>query len=661
MRKHNSCLGWASIFLPAMAWLQTYDLRNSLFADAVAGLTVGIMVVPQSMSYAKLAGLPVEYGLYSAFMPVFAYAAFGSSRQLAVGPVALVSLMLSTSLGHIIPDPDENKEVYVQLAIQVSMMVGFTYIVLGALRLGFITIFLSHAVISGFTNGAAVIIGMSQVKYILGAPVERSDVLHEVVENIVHVMDKFNWKTFVFGSSCIFLLLLMKHIGKTYPRYSFIRAVGPLAVTALSIILTVAFKLDKKGIDVVGEIPSGLPEISFSQWNPLGASMVKAGDLISPVLSISIIGFMESIAIAKQLAVKHQYELDSSQELLGLGMANLIGAMFSSYPVTGSFSRTAVNNDTGAKSGISALVTALLVGAVLLFLTPVFSKMPTATLGSIVISGVLGLIDLEEGRFLFKVHKLDFVVWLVSFIGTMFLGVEIGLGIAVGLSLLLVLYESAYPHLPVLGRLPGTNVYRNIKQYPNAILYPGIVICRIDAPIYFANTQNIREKIDKYELAAARNAINMVANEDTPERVEDTENDASFEMLTSLTNIREIRYIVVDMSPVSHIDTAGIHLLEEMWKEYNKRKIQLCLCNPEIFVMEKLWASGLAGKIGVDYIYCNTHDAVKSCLSKMEQRTSSISDQEEKADIERSLSSLKHNESAMEGSVLIANGDGLED
>jgi len=493
--------------------------------------------------------------------------------------------------------------------------------------------------------------------------VKRSDVLHEVIENILHVIDQFNWKTFLLGSSCITLLLLMKHIGKSYPRYSFIRAVGPLAVTALSIILTVFFKLDQNGIDVVGNIPSGLPKLSIDKWNPVGASMVNASNLLPPVLSISIIGFMESIAIAKQLAVKHQYELDASQELLGLGMANLVGAMFGSYPVTGSFSRTAVNNETGAKSGISALVTAVLVGAVLLFLTPVFSKMPTATLGSIVISGVLGLIDLEEGKFLFRVHKLDFIVWIVSFLGTMFLGVEIGLGIAVGLSLLLVLYESAYPHLPMLGRLPGTNVYRNVKQYPNAIMYPGIVICRVDAPIYFANTQNIREKIDKYELAAGRNIVSIMANKETVDREETDDGATTFEMLTSLTNVNDIRYIVVDMSPVSHIDTAGIHLLEEMWKEYGKRNVQLCLCNPEIFVMEKLCASGLAEKVGIDYIYCNTHDAVKSCLSKMEQGATSLSNQGEilGSDIERSLSGLERNVNSTEANEPMSNDDSVKE
>eukprot|EP00587_Corethron_hystrix_P002728 CAMPEP_0113319574 /NCGR_PEP_ID=MMETSP0010_2-20120614/13716_1 /TAXON_ID=216773 ORGANISM="Corethron hystrix, Strain 308" /NCGR_SAMPLE_ID=MMETSP0010_2 /ASSEMBLY_ACC=CAM_ASM_000155 /LENGTH=747 /DNA_ID=CAMNT_0000177159 /DNA_START=94 /DNA_END=2337 /DNA_ORIENTATION=- /assembly_acc=CAM_ASM_000155 len=619
IQRKNTCFDWGAMLLPMLSWLRTYDFRNTLFGDIVAGLTVGIMVIPQSMSYAKLASLPVEYGLYSAFMPVFAYAFFGSSRQLAVGPVALVSLMLSTSLSHFV-DPSENEAAYVTLAIQISMMVGFTYIILGALRLGFITIFLSHAVISGFTSGAAIIIGMSQIKYILGVSMKGSKQLHYLIGNIIEVIDQFDWKVFLMGSFFIFLLLIMKHVGKTYAKFSFLRALGPLAVTALAIIVTVVFDLDEKGIPVIGDIPSGLPEISINKWSGIGAGLVSFVDLIPTVLSISIVGFMESIAIAKQLAVKHQYELDSSQELLGLGMANLAGAMFSSYPVTGSFSRTAVNNETGAKSGISALVTASLVGMVLLFLTPLFERMPTSVLGAIVISGVLGLVDLQEGKFLYKVHKLDFLVWLVSFSGTMFAGVESGLVIAVLLSLLLVLYESAYPHLPMIGRLPGTNVYRNIKQYPNATTYDGLVMCRIDAPIYFANTQNIREKLNKYELVAERDA--MEAMKDKSDEGEDNKDSPiSFDMLNSLTYFTKVHFIVIDMSPVSHIDTSGVHLLEEMHRDYQKRGLQMCLCNPNHYVMEKLFSSGLADKIGTNYIYCNTHDAVKDCLKEIENKS----------------------------------------
>jgi len=572
-------------FLPCLRWMRVYD-KSFLSQDIIAGLTVGVMIIPQSMSYAKLAGLPVEYGLYSAVMPVFAYALWGSSRQLAVGPVALVSLLLSTSLTSII-DPvnsdgsiDEAKQdQYNRLAIETAFLVGVLYLIMGMLRLGFVTILLSHAVISGFTTGAAIIIGMSQIKYFFGYEIERFDVLHEGIENLLHDIDKFDWKTFLMGSTCLAILMLMKEAGKKYPKLKWVRAVGPLFVTVVSILITWGFDID---IPIVSSIPAGLPAVTINEW-----VLDDVNDLVAPVISIAIVGFMESIAIAKQLASKHKYEIDSSQELIGLGMSNFIGAMFGAYPITGSFSRSAVNNDSGAMSGISAICTALLVGLILLFLTPVFEQLPLATLASIVISGVFGLLDYEEGMYLWRVHKLDFSVWLFSFMGTLFLGAEKGLGIAVAISLLLVTYESAYPHTAVLGKLPGTNVYRNVKQYPTAQTYKKLVVTRIDAPIYFANVQHVRDKLQKYEMNAAKNE-------------------------------GDVKFVIVDCSPVSHIDTSALHILHDMCTDYEKRGVRLCLCNPNITVMSKLESSGLVEEIGEKYIFVSTQDAVQSCLDELE-------------------------------------------
>lgn len=367
---------WIESVLPCYKWLRVYDWRTKLLTDVLAGITVGVMVVPQSMSYAKLAGLPVEYGLYSALFPVWAYAFFGSSRQLAVGPVALVSLLLSTGLTHqmtklgIAPDDPNYTKVYTTLAVQVAFLVGVLNILMGILRLGFVTIFLSHAVVSGFTTGAAVIIGVSQVKHILGVDAH-GETLHEVLKHIFADIESFNYKTFLMGSASVIALVALKHAGKKYPKFKWARAVGPLLVTAISIIVTWACDLSEKGIPIVNTIPKGFPEFTGDIWFP----MTDAGPLFQISLSVTIIGFMESIAIAKQLASKHNYELDSSTELIGLGMANLVGAMFQAYPVTGSFSRSAVNNDSGAQSGVSGMVTASLVGLVLLFLTSIFEQM----------------------------------------------------------------------------------------------------------------------------------------------------------------------------------------------------------------------------------------------------------------------------------------------
>lgn len=584
--KERNFHDWIATFIPAYKWLRVYNFKEFLYGDVVAGLTVGIMLVPQSMSYAKLAGLPVQFGLYSGLVPVFAYALFGSSRQLAVGPVALLSLMLNTEVTKIVaPDggdfTDEMQTQYNNLAIQASMLVGVFYIAMGILRLGFVTNILSHAVISGFTTGAAVIIGMSQVKYILGYKVKRSDRLHQVLKNIFADIEKFNHKTFLMGMSGIFTLLLLKHIGKKYKRFSWVRALGPLFVCTVSIIVTYAGKLDEDGIPIIAEIPSGLPSATFSPWSPIDSKLMKT------VITMVVVGFMESIAIAKQLAAKHKYDLDSNLELLGLGIANFTGAMFSSYPVTGSFSRSAVNNESGAKSGISAVVTATLVMLVLLFMTSIFEYIPLATLAAIVISGVIGLLDYDEAIYLWKVHKFDFLVWIVSCFGTMFLGVEIGLIIAVVLSLLIILFESAYPHTAVLGRLPGSTVYRNVKQYDDAEQYEGLVVCRIDAPLYFANTQYVRDKLDKYHKNGQEQSS------------------------------RDVKYLIVDLSPVSHIDTSALHTLEDLSSDYKNRGITLCLSNPSRIVMQRLEQCGLVDKIGFENIFVSTHAAVCTALKKL--------------------------------------------
>jgi sulfate transporter 4 len=626
----KTCGDWTETVLPMWRWLKTYEWRRTLHKDLIAGCSVGVMIVPQSMSYAKLAGLPVQYGLYSALVPVYAYVCFGSSRQLAVGPVALISLLLSTGLAKVMessghyPEDANYQELYNTLAVQTSFLVGLTYIFMGLVRLGFVTIFLSHAVISGFTTGAAVIIGMSQVKYIFGYDIERSDRIYEIVHNTLDHIDEFNWRTFLMGVTSIVALVGLKRIGKRYPKFKWVRAMGPLSVTAVTIILTVVFSLDDKGIPIVGSIPKGLPSFTASEWTPIE----NIEKLYMVVISIVIVGFMESIAIAKQLASKHKYEIDSSQELIGLGMANFLGAMFQSYPVTGSFSRSAVNNESGAQSGISGMVTATMVGVVLLFLTPVFEKLPLNVLAAIVISGVLGLLDYEEAMYLWRVHKFDFSVWVTACFGTMFLGVEIGLGIAVAVSLLIVIYESAYPHTMMLGRLPGTTIYRNIKQYPETEQYDGIVLVRIDAPLYFANVQNVRDKIRKYRLAAAKELADRNG---------------------------EVKYIILEMAPVSHMDTSALHILgkfavlrnvacslvtrasnrpnsvfvflilaDDMNETYRSRGQQICFSNPSIRVMERLVASGFVDKVGREHFFACLHDAVQYCLNEMDSEARSL-------------------------------------
>ena len=341
---------WLATFLPMTAWLSTYKWKSYLQNDILAGLTVGVMIIPQSMSYAKLAGLPVQFGLYSSLMPIYTYAIFGSSRQLGVGPVAIVSLLLATGLTHFLENEgithdtvskEEYETIYTTLAMQTSVLVGFVYIAMGVLRLGFVTIFLSHAVVSGFTSGAAIIIGLSQLKYFFGYSIPNTKSLHGVCNmsinqidlnhqmfllkfvsiymptgilyNLFANIDQFNWKTFVLGMSCVGILLGLKKIAAKYPKLKWTRAAGPLLVTVVCIVLQATIDLEARGIPIVKYIPQGLPAFTGGIVFPIS----DAGKLINIVISIAIVGFMESIAIAKKLAQVHGYKLDSSQELAG--------------------------------------------------------------------------------------------------------------------------------------------------------------------------------------------------------------------------------------------------------------------------------------------------------------------------------------------------------
>ncbi|KXZ46976.1 hypothetical protein GPECTOR_39g470 [Gonium pectorale] len=548
--------------------------------DFVAGVSVGLWdFVPLTasypsagMSYANLAGLPSVYGLYGAFLPVLAYALVGSSRHLAVGPVA---------------EPIQDR--YNTLAIQLSLLVAVMYTAVGAFRLGFVTNFLSHSVIGGFTSGAAITIGLSQLKYILGFSIPRQDRLHEQVHNYISNIRDLKWQEFIMGSTFLVLLVAMKEIGKRSKRYRWLRPLGPISVCIIALCAVYIGHVDKKGIRTIGTIKKGLPPPTVGWWTPM-PDFLK---LLPIAIVVMLVDLLESTSIARALANKNKYELAANQEIVGLGLANFVGSAFHCYTTTGSFSRSAVNNESGAKTALSGFFTAALVGLVLLFLTPVFEKLPYCTLGAIVCSSVTGLLEYEQAIYLFKVNKLDFLVWMASFLGTLFISIEIGLGIAIGLAMLIVIYESAFPHTALLGRIPGSGVYRNVKQYKDAQLVPGIMACRIDSPVYFANVQWIKDRLRAYE---ARH------REWSGER-----------------GIK-LQYVVLDMSPVTHIDATGIHALEGWITHFAEAGVQLILSNPSAKVIKALETAGVPDMLGRDWIFVTVHDAVQFAARQMAER-----------------------------------------
>ncbi|KAJ9160034.1 hypothetical protein P3X46_025475 [Hevea brasiliensis] len=580
--KHMSLAQWIETFLPCYRWIRTYKWREYFQVDLMAGITIGIMLVPQAMSYAKLAGLQPIYGLYCGFVPVFVYAVFGSSRQLATGPVALVSLLVSNVLSGIV---DSSDELYTELAILLALMVGILECIMGLLRLGWIIRFISHSVISGFTTASAIVIALSQAKYFLGYDVVRSSKIVPLVKSIISGADKFSWPPFVMGSSILAILLVMKHLGKSRKQFRFLRAAGPLTAVILGTTFVKIFH--PSSISLVGEIPQGLPSFSI----PKGFGYAKS--LIPTAMLITGVAILESVGIAKALAAKNGYELDSNQELFGLGIANIMGSFFSAYPATGSFSRSAVSNESGTKTGLSGIITGIIMGCALLFLTPLFEYIPLCSLAAIVISAVMGLVDYEEAIFLWRVDKKDFLLWTITSATTLFLGIEIGVLVGVGVSIAFVIHESANPHIAVLGRLPGTTVYRNIQQYPEAYTYNGIVMVRIDAPIYFANISYIKDRLREYELNVDK------STKHGPE-------------------VERIYFVILEMSPVTYIDSSAVQALKDLHQEYKSRDIQIAISNPNREVLLTLSKAGLVELIGKEWYFVRMHDAVQVCLQHVQ-------------------------------------------
>ncbi|KAL3655879.1 Sulfate transporter 4.1, chloroplastic [Castilleja foliolosa] len=568
--KRMTSTEWIQLFLPCYRWIRTYKWREYLQADLMAGMTVGVMLVPQSMSYAKLAGLHPIYGLYSGFVPIFVYAIFGSSRQLAIGPVALTSLLVSNVLGSIV---DSSEQLYTELAILLALMVGVLECIMGLLRLGWLIRFISHSVISGFTTASAIVIGLSQAKYFLGYEIERSSKIIPLAKSIIFGADKFLWPPFVMGSIILAILLLMKHFGKTRKSLRFLRATGPLTAVVLGTVFVKVFQ--PSSISLVGEIPQGLPKFSI----PKEFGHVKS--LIPTTVLITGVAILESVGIAKALAAKNGYELDSNQELFGLGVANIAGSFFSVYPTTGSFSRSAVNHESGAKTGLSGI----------------------CVLAAIVISAVIGLVDYDEATFLWRVDKRDFLLWIITCTVTLFLGIEIGVLVGVGVSLAFVIHESANPHIAILGRLPGTTVYRNIQQYPEAYTYNGIVIVRIDAPIYFANISYIKDRLREYEI----------------------EPDGSVKRGPG--GVTRVHFVIIEMAPITYIDSSAVQALKDLQQEYKSRNIQIAISNPNRDVLLSLTKSGVVDLIGREWYFVRVHDAVQVCLQNVQSLSGSSKSQ----------------------------------
>ncbi len=546
-------------FLPLVRQLAAYD-RTQLRGDLSAGLTVGVMLIPQGMAYALIAGLPPIYGLYASLAPLVVYAVFGSLRQLAVGPVAMVSLLVAAAVG---PIAQGQPELYVGVAVLLSLMVGALQFGLGIARFGFLVNFLSHPVLSGFTSAAAFIIGFSQLKHLLGIDLPRSNYVHEILWAAAGRLGAADPLTVGLGVGSILLLVGLRRLNRSIP--------GALVAVGAATGLVWAFGLHEHGVAIVGSVPGGLPPPTVP---PMDWGLVQR--LAPSALAIGLVGFMESIAVAQAYARRHRYEVDANQELVGLGLANLAGAFFSAYPTTGGLSRTAVNDEAGAQTNLAGLVSAGVIALTLLVLTPLFYYLPNAVLAAIIMVAVTGLVEWEEAVRLWRVDRRDFGLMALTFVATLGLGIEQGILIGVVVSLIVVIYQSSTPHTAIMGRLPGTQTYRNLKRNPEALTRSETVVVRMDANLYFATVSPFRDLLTTV----------------------DTQGDA-------------LRAIVVDMYPVNQIDSTGVDALEEVIASCRRQGIALYFAGVKGPVKDVLEAAGVTDEVGQDRFVHEVHTAVE--------------------------------------------------
>jgi SulP family sulfate permease len=546
--------------LPVVETVRNYD-GSTLKGDLNAGITVGIMLIPQGMAYAILAGLPPVYGLYASLVPLIIYALFGTSRQLAVGPVAMVSLLVIAGVGEI---ADVGSGRFIQLAILTALGVGLVQFLMGLFRMGFLVNFLSHPVLSGFTSAAAIIIGASQIKNLLGVDLPRTNYVHEILIGLAGKLSQIDLITTVIGIGSIVAIVLIRKWKKTFP--------SALVVVILGTLFTYLFGLNQAGVSIVGEIPEGLPTFD--------AGFVNLSDLqllIPIILVISLVSYMESIAVAKAIANKHGYKVDANKELVGLGLANIGGSFFQSFPTTGGFSRTAVNDQSGAKTTLAAIVSAGIIGLTVLFLTPLFYYLPSAVLAAIIMVAVAGLFDYQEMLNLFKTDKKDLAMLLITFVATLALGIEEGIGIGVLISLALVIYSSSKPHNAELGRLGESKTFRNINRYEEANITEDVMIYRFDAPIYFANVEHFRESINH--------------------RIADHSDD--------------LELVILDASAINNIDSTGVHMLTELIQDLNQKGVRFYIAGAIGPVRDKLMKSGVVELMGRDTYFFDVDEALE--------------------------------------------------
>lgn len=551
---------------PILSWMPNYK-KKWLKKDIIAGLTVGVMLVPQAMAYAMIAGLPPIYGLYASVVPPLIYFLFGSSRNISIGPVAIDSLIIASGIS-VLAAVGSDK--FITLAILLSFMVGVFQLLFGIFKLGFLVNFLSKPVISGFTSGAAIIIALGQFKNLLGVDIDTTNKLYYQVYEIVTSISDINIANLLVGLTAILLLIVFKKYIKRIP--------GSLVVVIVGVLVLKIFEIDKYGVLIVGDVPEGLPYFQVPSIDI--DTMIE---LLPIALTLAIIGFIEAFSIGKSLEdPDNEQKIYANQEFKALGLGNIIGSFFLCFSTSSSFSRSAVNHGSGAKTQLASLFSSAIVVLTLLFLTPVFYYLPKAVISAIIVVSVAGLFDYKLPVKLWKYDKKDALILIATFAVTIIFGIKEGVLSGVFLSIIMVIYNSTAPHVAVLGKIPNTIMYRNIERFNDVEVDPSILIIRFDSQLNFTNSAVFKDSI-----------------------IEEVNKKG-----------KDLKLLIINANSLSKIDSSGVYVIQEILKYLNKRNVDLYFTGIIGPVRDTLHKSELISEIGLNKCYLNIQSAV-DCFNEI--------------------------------------------
>lgn len=583
--KPKAILTWIKNQLSILDWLPNYT-KKDLAGDLKSGATVGVIEIPQAMAYAVIAGLSPIYGLYGSLIPLLIYPLFGTSRHLALGIVA-TDMIIIASGASMVAEPGTDK--YVTAVLLLTMLVGLVHIAMSLFRMGFLVNFLSKPVIYGFMVAAPIIIGFSQMGNLMGIELERTQYVGVLALQIIDQIEMINPVALSIGGAGLILLFVLQKINPLFPRALLLIAGCGVAVWF--------FNLERYNVDVIGVVPAGLPSFELHEFTREDVRL-----LLPTVTTLVLIQLMAIMSLGKTFGNKYKYPIDPNKEFFALGMANFVGSFFQSPPMSGSFSRTAVSDQAGTRTPMSNVVTAVIIGLTLLFLTPLFYFVPMPALAAVIIAATISLLDLSELRYLFKTKRSEAYIAIFTFLCTLLIGIQEGILLGIGASLFSVLYRTSRPNVAVLGHMKGSRSFRDVDRNKKANPIDELLILRFDSSLEFSNADYIKDFI--IDRSSEQN--------------------------------KQIRAVIIDAKSINDIDTTAIEILKSVRETLEDWDIELHFAGLKSPVQNLLTRSGLARKLGGTHFHESTHDAITYLLEKWDREDDEKSEKEEgKDDTER--------------------------